>query len=235
MFDGNFRTQVDAAVKPIGHSIKRLGITADMITATGVVMAVGAAIAIGAGYLNLGLLFLVLTGVPDLVDGAVAKAWGTSSQRGAFFDSVSDRFTDALLLGGVAWYLAGTDTARIAVLPMAVLAASMLISYERAKAEALGYNAKGGLMERAERLIALAIGLFFDSVLVAILWVMLILTLVTAVQRFVKVWKQATAATPVLANRPTMRTRVRTRQADRRVARSTQRQVRRRSPLRPPR
>ena len=69
MFDGNFRKQVDAAVKPIGHNIKRLGITADMITATGIVMAVCAAVAIGAGYLNLGLLFLVLTGVPDLVDG----------------------------------------------------------------------------------------------------------------------------------------------------------------------
>ncbi|HRW42441.1 MAG TPA: hypothetical protein P5193_12900, partial [Microthrixaceae bacterium] len=64
MFDGNFRTQVDAAVKPIGQSIKRLGITADMITAAGIVMAVAAAVAIGAGALNLGLLFLVLTGIP---------------------------------------------------------------------------------------------------------------------------------------------------------------------------
>ena len=72
----------------------------------------------------------------------------------------------------------------------------MLISYERAKAESLGFDARGGLMERAERLIALGIGLLFDSVLIAVLWVMLALTLVTAVQRFVKVWQQASVARP---------------------------------------
>ena len=86
-----------------------------------------------------------------MLDGAVAKASGTASARGAFFDSVADRLTDALLFGGVAWFLATTQPGRIAVLPLAVLAASMLISYERAKAESLGFDARGGLMERAER------------------------------------------------------------------------------------
>ena len=129
--------------------------------------------------------------------------------------------------------MADTQPGRIALLPMAVLGASMLISYERAKAEALGYNAKGGLMERAERMIALGFGLLFQQFLVPILWVMLVLTLVTAGQRFVKVWKQASAEVPA---RTTIRERTRTRrQADRRVARSTERQVRRRSQLRPPR
>jgi CDP-diacylglycerol--glycerol-3-phosphate 3-phosphatidyltransferase len=235
MFDGRFRANAERTLKPVGQQLKRTGITADHLTILGVLMAVAAAVAIGQGALRLGLLLLVLTALPDVLDGAVAKASGMASSRGAFFDSVADRFTDALLLGGVAWYLADTEGGRLPLLPMAVLAASMLISYERAKAEALGYNAKGGLMERAERLIALALGLLFDQALVAILWIMLVLTIVTAIQRFVKVWKQATAATPVLANRPTMRTRARTRQADRRVARSTQRQVRRRSQMRPPR
>jgi CDP-diacylglycerol--glycerol-3-phosphate 3-phosphatidyltransferase len=109
---------------------------------------------------------------------------------------VSDRVTDALLLGGVAWYLSTTHTGRIAVLPMAVLAASMLISYERAKAEALGFDARGGLMERAERIMALGVGLLFDSILIGVLWLMLALTLVTAVQRFVKVWQQASVTRP---------------------------------------
>ena len=77
---------------------------------------------------------------------------------------------------------------------MAVLGASMLISYERAKAESLGFDARGGLMERAERIIALGVGLLFDSVLIAVLWFMLALTLFTAVQRFVKVWQQASVA-----------------------------------------
>lgn len=235
MFDGRFRANAERTLRPVGQRLKRTGITADHLTVLGVLMAVAAAVAIGSGHLRIGLVLLIATALPDVLDGAVAKASGTASSRGAFFDSTADRLTDALLLGGVAWHLASVDGGHIVVLPMAVLAASMLISYERAKAEALGYNAKGGLMERAERLIALGVGLFFDQILIGILWVMLVLTLVTALQRFVKVWKQATAATPVLANRPTMRTRVRTRQADRRVARSTKRHIRRRSTLRPPR
>lgn len=236
MFDGHFRANAERKLKPVGQQIERTGLTADHLTILGIGMAVGASLAIANGALRLGLVLLVLTALPDVLDGAVAKASGTASSRGAFFDSVADRFTDALLLGGTAWYLATTNDGRVAVLPMAVLGASMLISYERAKAESLGYDARGGLMERAERLIALGLGLLFHQLLIPVLWVMLVLTLFTAGQRFAKVWSQATAATPVLANKPTMRTRVRTRrQGDRRVARSTARQVKRRSQLRPPR
>ena len=175
----------------MGTNLRRTGITADHLTALGIVMAAAASVAIGAGALRGGLLLLVLAGVPDILDGAVAKASGTASPRGAFFDSVSDRFSDALLFGGVAWFLATTQPGRVAVLPLAVLAMSMLISYERAKAESLGFDARGGVMERAERLIALGFALVFDSLMVATLWVMLALTTVTAVQRFVSVWKQA--------------------------------------------
>ena len=66
----------------------------------------------------------------------------------------------------------------------------MLISYERAQAEGLGYDARGGLMERAERMVLLGVGLAFD-ILVPVLWLMVVLTAITAVQRFVKVWRQA--------------------------------------------
>ena len=214
MFDKNFRAQVERGLRPVGANIRRTGLTADHLTALGVLMAAGAAVAIGAGALRGGLLLLVLCAVPDLLDGAVAKASGTASPRGAFFDSVSDRLSDALLLGGVAWFLSTTNDGRISVLPLAVLALSMLISYERAKAEALGFDAKGGVMERAERLIALAFGLLFDSLLIGVLWVMLVLTAVTAVQRFVKVWRQASAPRPTAAP---------SRWRSRRAARTTER------------
>jgi len=102
--------------------------------------------------------------------------------------------TDALLFGGVAWFFATTKDPRLSLIPFSIMGVSMLISYERAKAESLGLNAKGGLMERAERIILLCIGLLFDSALVPILWVMLVLTSITMVQRFVKVWKQAAVA-----------------------------------------
>jgi CDP-diacylglycerol--glycerol-3-phosphate 3-phosphatidyltransferase len=197
MFDGRFRTQAEARLRPVGANLRKTGITADHLTGLGILMAAGAAIAIGEGALRAGLLLLILTAVPDVLDGAVAKASGTASARGAFFDSVADRLTDALLFGGFAWYLSTTQPGRIAVLPLAVLAASLLISYERAKAESLGFDARGGLMERAERLIALGFALLFNGLMVPILWIMLALTLLTAVQRFVKVWRQASGKAPI--------------------------------------
>lgn len=218
MFDGRWRSSFEKGLRPIGVQIRRTGVTANHLTVTGLVMAVAASVTIANGWLSVGLLLLALTAVPDVLDGAVAKASGTASPRGAFFDSVIDRVTDALLLGGVAWYLASTHPGRIAVLPMAVLAASMLISYERAKAEGLGYQALGGLMERAERLGALALGLLFAPLLIPVLWVMLVLTLFTAGQRFVAVWGQAS---------PPQVQPVGRRWRARRVARSTQRTWRR--------
>jgi len=194
MFDGHFRVQVERAVKPMGESLRKVGVTPDLLTVAGLLLAVAAGISVGAGALRLGLLLVILAALPDLLDGAVAKAGNTASQRGAFFDSVIDRVTDALLLGGVAWYLASNDSAHMSVLPFAVMAVSATISYERAKAESLGLQAKGGLMERAERIILLCLGLLFDNLLVPILWIMLVLTSITAVQRFVKVWKQAAVA-----------------------------------------
>ena len=206
MFDGNWREAVDRGLTPIGVSLRRTGVTADMVTITGIVMATGAAVAIATGNLRLGFLLLILTGIPDALDGAVAKASGTSSQRGAFFDSVSDRLTDALLFGGLAWYLVDSEPGHMMMLPVAVMSLAMLVSYQRAKAESLGYNAKGGIMERAERFIVLGFGLLFNELLVWTLWLMLVLTAVTAVQRFVKVWRQASEDRPV---RPSSRRRSR--------------------------
>jgi CDP-diacylglycerol---glycerol-3-phosphate 3-phosphatidyltransferase len=189
VFDGYLRQIVDKGVKPVGNGLTRLGVTPDQLTALGLVMGVGTAFAIGTGHLFLGFVLLVASALPDLFDGAVAKASGSSSIRGAFFDSTADRITDALLLGGVAWHL--EHTGRSATLAFAVLAVSSLISYMRAKAEIHGFDAKGGIMERAERIIVLCVGLVFSRLLVPVLWIMLVLTAITAVQRFVKVWKQA--------------------------------------------
>ena len=98
---------------------------------------------------------LFATGLPDLFDGPVAKASGTASVRGAFFDSVADRVADGFMFGGVAWYLAAHHHGEMVLLPFAILAVVSLISYQRAKAELLGLSARGGLMERAERFILL--------------------------------------------------------------------------------
>ena len=110
----------------------------------------------------------------------------------------------------------------MAMLPFAVAAVSSVISYQRAKAESLGLDAKGGLMERAERIVLLCVGLLFDILLIPILWVMLVLTSITAVQRFVKVWRSAEVA-PITLERIELR---RSRRQSRRVARTERRRTR---------
>jgi CDP-diacylglycerol--glycerol-3-phosphate 3-phosphatidyltransferase len=204
VFDGRFRSGADRAVKPIGGALRRTGLSPDHLTVLGLVLAVGAAWAIAAGALGWGLGLLIASAVTDVLDGALAKASGRASMRGAFFDSVCDRVTDTLVLGALAWYLLDTHPGHIAMLPVAVLGASFLVSYERAKAESLGFDAKGGLMERAERVVAVCVGLAFSFLLIPVLWLMLALTAATAVQRFVKVWRQANATgeRPPPAERP---------------------------------
>lgn len=223
MFDGSFRKPVDAAVKPIGQALKKTGLTPDHLTIVGLLVGIGAGVAIGAGRLWLGAALVVLAALPDLLDGALAKAAGSSSQRGAFFDSTVDRVTDMFLLGGIAWYFAVDPDAapELPVLPFAIAGVSSLVSYQRAKAESLGIDAKGGLMERAERIIALLVGLVVNVLLVPILWIMLVLTTITAGQRFWKVWRQADVAA-VTQERIEMRA---SRRASRRVARTERRRT----------
>lgn len=209
------RAPIEKAVKPIGDRLRRTRLTPDHLTVAGLVVAALAAVVIGLGWFALGLLLVVLAALPDLLDGALAKASNSSSQRGAFFDSVIDRVTDALLFGGVAWYFASEESPHLTILPMAVALMSGVISYQRAKAESLGLSAKGGLMERAERIILLCLGLLFPVVLIPVMWIMLVLVTLTAVQRFVKVWKQAAVA-PITAARIEKR---RSRRQSRRTAR----------------
>lgn len=234
MFDGRFRAPVERLVKPIGDALRRTRMTPDQLTLVGLVVGAGAGVAIGWGELRLGFLLVILAALPDLLDGALAKASGLSSQRGAFFDSVIDRVTDAFLFGGLSWYFitAHPDHPQYGVLPLAVLAVSSIISYQRAKAESLGLNAKGGLMERAERIVLICFGLLFDNLLTWVMWVMLALVALTAVQRFVKVWKQAAVA-PGTAARIELR---RSRRASRRASRPSRRTTsgaRRSRPQRP--
>jgi CDP-diacylglycerol---glycerol-3-phosphate 3-phosphatidyltransferase len=201
MFDGRWRTAVDRTTGPVGETLHRHGITADVLTATGLVSATATAVLVASGHFHLAILFLIITGMHDLFDGPVAKAAGTASVRGAFFDSVTDRVADAVLMFGCAWYLLDRDHGHIALLPMAILAVIALVSYERAKAESLGLSAKGGLMERAERMVLLGIAFISTVIFVPVLWIMLVLVSFTAVSRFVMVWNAASGRDAVIRRR----------------------------------
>src|SRR4029077_19556094 len=91
LFDGRWRSTVEHGVAPLGSSLGARRLKPDHLTALGLAMAVADAVIIATGHLFIGLLLLIVSAVPDLLDGAVAKATGTASVRGAFFDSVSDR------------------------------------------------------------------------------------------------------------------------------------------------
>ncbi len=195
MLDRRLRHRVEQGLGPGGHRLRRMGITADVLTIFGLLCSVATAVLIGSGHLAWAVVGVFVTGLADLLDGSIARGSGQASPRGAFFDSVADRVSDALLMGGVAWYLID-ESPYYAILAFAVAACSMLISYERARAEALGIEARGGLMERAERFVVLAVGLAFN-VLVPMLWLMLAATAFTAVQRFVRVYRAAGRPPPV--------------------------------------
>lgn len=194
MLDGRWRAHAERALDPVGAALHRIGISANVLTILGLLIAAATALAIASGHLLWAFFGVALTGLPDLLDGSVARYSGKAGPKGAFLDSTADRISDGLLFGGVAWYLAD-ESAYLPVLVLAVMGLSMLITYERARAESLGFSARGGLMERAERMVLLAVALLFD-ILVPVMWIMLALTTVTAVHRFVKVWRQASVAPP---------------------------------------
>jgi CDP-diacylglycerol---glycerol-3-phosphate 3-phosphatidyltransferase len=180
----------------VGRALVRVGVTADVLTASGLAFAVATAAVVATGHLLIGIPLLAVTGFHDLFDGPVAKAAGTASVRGALFDSVSDRVADTVLMAGVAWYLVSVHEGELALLPLAVLGAASLVSYVRAKADALGLPVTnggvfGGLMERAERMILLGAGFLEPWLLVPVLWILLGLTLLTATARFVTAWRAA--------------------------------------------
>jgi CDP-diacylglycerol--glycerol-3-phosphate 3-phosphatidyltransferase len=192
VLDGTWRRGVDRATAPVAGALVRLGVGPNGLTLLGVAMAACTAAVVGSGHLIAGILLLFPTGLPDLFDGPVAKASGQASARGAFLDSVADRVADGLLFGGVAYDLARTHHGTAVVIPLAILGATALVSYERSKAELLGVDAKGGLMERAERFVLLGAcfltGALDPAAFVPALVGFLVLVAGTAIGRFLRVW-----------------------------------------------
>jgi CDP-diacylglycerol--glycerol-3-phosphate 3-phosphatidyltransferase len=194
MFDGKFRTAVDKRTAPIGRFLVKCGFSADVLTASGLLFAGATGWAIAVGHHRWAIGLLALTGAHDLFDGPVAKASQATSVRGSFFDSVIDRLSDALMLGGVAYFLEATNRGQLILLPFAIMTTTFMISYQRSKAESLGLAAKGGLMERAERMILLGAALLHPAIFIPVLWILLVLTTMTALGRFRRVWVVATEA-----------------------------------------
>jgi len=167
-----------------------LGLQPNHITLMGLCGNIIAAVLIGSGHLVWGGLTAALMGPLDAVDGAMARKLGTPTRFGGFLDSVIDRYDELLLLGGVLVFFTRSANTTGIYLTYAAAAGSVLVSYMRARAEALGFEGKVGLLTRVERYIILIIGLLLNLTLYSV-GIIAVLGNATAIQRLIYVKKQA--------------------------------------------
>jgi CDP-diacylglycerol---glycerol-3-phosphate 3-phosphatidyltransferase len=175
---------------PAGQALARAGVTANSLTAVGLAGSIGAGVLIATGQPQIGGAVSLLSGLPDMLDGAVAKASGRVSRRGAFLDSVVDRLSDAAVLAGIVWLASVRGQPTLVLLAALVLGLSLIVSYIKARAESLGFACNVGIAERPERVIVLGIALLLGHA-EAGLWVLVAGTAITVVQRILVVWQQS--------------------------------------------
>lgn len=184
-----FPRTVVAITAPAGRAVARTGISPNQLTTLGLLLtAVAAWLISGGRYVSAGAVLFV-GGAMDALDGAVARATQRSTPFGSFYDSVADRVSDGLLLGGLAWAL--REQPRLLLLAVVALVAAEVTSYVRARAEAIDLDCSVGILERAERALLLIVGLLWSGTLLQpVLWVLVIGGIVTVVQRVHHVWCQ---------------------------------------------
>jgi len=197
-----FRAFWTKLLTPIAKFFLRHGVSADAITLIGTLGVVaGALIFFPRGELLIGVLFITAFVFSDLLDGTMARLSGTSSPWGAFLDSTLDRVGDAAIFGGLVLYFAGPgESDALAALALYCLVMGSVTSYARARAESLGMQAKGGIAERADRLVAILVmtglsDMFNLPILIPITLALLaVASTITVLQRVLSVRGQAKAA-----------------------------------------
>ncbi|MGH2607955.1 MAG: CDP-alcohol phosphatidyltransferase family protein [Tepidiformaceae bacterium] len=167
----------------IGRNVARLGLTPNALSILGFAGNVGAAVLIARGELLwAGLVYLFFSAL-DLVDGAVARATNQATPFGAVFDAVLDRASEAIVLAGCAWYFGDRGEYVQAGVTYAAVLGSVAVSYMRARAEINGLSMREGFFRRQERVAVLGLGLLIGW-LGAAIWILAILSNLTALQRF---------------------------------------------------
>jgi len=192
LLDSKARDLLEGVSSTAGRIVARTGLTPNAVTAGGLAVVVVAAWLVVQDRMVAGGVVLAASGLFDFLDGAVARATGKASRMGAFLDSVTDRLTDGVILGAIVYALAQRGDEVGVALALASLVLGGAVSYVRAKAESLGFDCKVGFAERAERIIALIVGLVL-SILTPVLAVLAVASAVTVVQRLVHVGRQARA------------------------------------------
>jgi CDP-diacylglycerol--glycerol-3-phosphate 3-phosphatidyltransferase len=191
--DAGLRWFSDHFFRPLLWLFSNLGLSPNIITIFGMALAIASGYALAVSKVPLAAILFTLSGVFDIIDGYVAKKLDKITVFGAFLDSFSDRIGDAAVyLGLMVYYLKLSDGIYVG-LALVLLVLSFLISYIRARAEALDIPGKAGLMARAPRIIAICIGLYFNGlspwILKVVMWILAALLVETLVERLFEVWR----------------------------------------------
>lgn len=166
-------------IDPCVRWLVRIGVTPDLITTIGVVLNIGVAILLiiaaetaarhELAYVGWAGALILFAGLFDMLDGQVARVSGTASRAGALYDSVMDRYSELIMFLGICYYLVGQHYFISSLLAFVALIGSMMVSYVRARAEGLGIECKGGLMQRPERVVLTGVAALLCGVTGAVL------------------------------------------------------------------
>lgn len=184
------RVHFQHLLDPAGEFLNRIGIQPNTMTLLGLAGNLVAAVLLAQGDFRWGGLIVLLVGPIDALDGVMARLRGEPSEFGAFVDSVTDRYSELTILAGLLYYFLVTDAHLLAGLVFAAAAGSVLVSYVRARGEAVGYQVKGGVLTRVERYLVLAPTLILNLPALGV-GIVALLANVTALQRIWIVRQQA--------------------------------------------
>jgi len=187
-----FKQKARRAIDPLIVLLAASGIPPILISLIGLVLGLYGALQTGNGSLFLGGIFLIISGICDVVDGALARRQNIVSRFGAFIDSTFDRVSEFAYFGAILYYyvdrIEGFNSIQVIVV-LTALAGSVLTSYARARAEGLGLACSVGLLERPERIAVLTLGLLLGSrVLIVALVFLAVSTMLTFFQRIYHVY-----------------------------------------------
>ncbi|MEW5766522.1 MAG: CDP-alcohol phosphatidyltransferase family protein [bacterium] len=190
MIETALKPKVTEWISPLTDFLSQKGVSPNIITFIGLGMSFLSAAAFALGYFKVAALFVTLSGLCDLFDGAVARSSGRGSVFGAFLDSCLDRLSEIMVFLGICLYYLWAGEAVHILLLFLTLAGSLMVSYTKARSEGLDHECKVGLMERSERIILLILGgIAGPRYFPIILSVLFILTWLTVFQRMHHSWQ----------------------------------------------
>jgi CDP-diacylglycerol--glycerol-3-phosphate 3-phosphatidyltransferase len=196
------KASVLRVIDPVARALLRAGVSPDTVTVLGTVGVVVAAVTLATrGYLWIAAVVITACALTDMLDGAMARARGTTSRFGALLDSTMDRVADGAVFGALAYWLAVSGQRVSLAGTLICLIAGQIVSYVKARAEGLGLEANVGIAERTERLLIIGLGGIGDGLgipyaLEAAIWILAVLSVITVGQRIRHVYRQDRTGTP---------------------------------------